>query len=156
VVRPEILYANYPYLTSGSVTMQNHFDRLFDDLGIGELNSVVEIGSNDGKMLAHWRNRKPTLKVVGIDPARNLSSLAFGRNIGTVVSVFNREAAKAADAIKPELVIARHVFCTSTTGKNSLSLWRSWADQKPGTSSKSRTCASFWTISNSTPFTTNT
>lgn len=111
VVRPEILYADYCYLTSGSVTMANHFDRLFDDLGVAELNSIVEIGSNDGKMLAHWRNRKPTLKVVGVDPARNLAQIAFGRNIGTVVSVFNREAARAADAIVPDLVIARHVFC---------------------------------------------
>lgn len=111
VVKPEILYANYPYLTSGSVTMQNHFDRLFDDLGVAELNSVVEIGSNDGKLLAHWKAKKPTLKVVGIDPARNLSSLAFQRNIGTVVSVFDKEAARSANAIQPDLVLARHVFC---------------------------------------------
>ena len=110
-VKPEILYTNYSYLTSGSVTMQNHFDRLFDDLGICQLNAVVEIGSNDGKMLAHWRHRKPELKVVGVDPARNLAQLAFEKNIGTVVSTFDREAARAANAIQPDLVIARHVFC---------------------------------------------
>lgn len=111
VVRPEILYTNYAYVTSNSATMQEHFDKLFDDLEVGTLESVVEIGSNDGRMLHYWRTKKPTLKVVGIDPAQNLSRLAFERNIGTVVSVFNKDAARTANAIVPDLVIARHVFC---------------------------------------------
>lgn len=111
VVRSDILYSNYAYLTSGSGAMIQHFDRLFDDLGVSQMASVVEIGSNDGKLLEYFRERKPGLKVVGIDPARNLSQLAFGRNIGTVVSVFDKEAARAANAINPDLVLARHVFC---------------------------------------------
>jgi len=50
VVDPKIIYAkHYPYVTSHSATMKDHFIRLTDDI-VRETNlkTVVEIGSNDG------------------------------------------------------------------------------------------------------------
>lgn len=112
VVDPAILYSKYNYVTSPTLTMRNHFDRLFDDLGVNECKAVVEIGSNDGRLLKQWTQRKPGLRVMGIDPAVNLSHRANSNGIVTFCGVLNSDSARAvASSIQPDLVIARHCFC---------------------------------------------
>jgi len=53
VVKPEVLYRHYAYVTSKSQTMRTHFHQLWDFIK-AECNpeSVIEIGSNDGDFLA--------------------------------------------------------------------------------------------------------
>jgi novobiocin biosynthesis protein NovU/D-mycarose 3-C-methyltransferase len=111
VVDPAILYRNYSYVTSPSATMANHFDRLFDDLLVMDAKGVVEIGSNDGRMLARWQQRAGALRVMGIDPAKNLAEIANSQNIPTVNGLFNEETAGVAQSVNPDIVIARHCFC---------------------------------------------
>lgn len=113
VVDPEVLYSNYPYVTSPSKTMHRHFDALW--LMLNEerpIERVVEIGSNDGLCLEVFKNHGAKY-VMGIDPAENLVKLSRERGITTQCSLFNRESANtAADSGVPiDLILARHVFC---------------------------------------------
>lgn len=111
VVDPEVMYRNYSYVTSPSDTMRAHFDRLYEDLHISHARYVVEIGSNDGRMLGHWKSRKVGLSVMGIDPAGNLAKIACENGIPTYVGLFNQETAANITPNDPDVVIARHVFC---------------------------------------------
>jgi novobiocin biosynthesis protein NovU/D-mycarose 3-C-methyltransferase len=77
IVRPDILFNDYAYASSASRPMVAHFDDLAEliakQLGAaGRL--VVEIGSNDGILLAPLRRRGA--KALGIEPAANLAALA--------------------------------------------------------------------------------
>lgn len=113
VVKPEILYANYNYITSQSQTMRDHFKVLWSSIKL-ECNpkSVVEIGSNDGGFLEFALANGAT-DVVGIDAAKNLVDIANQRKIPTVLGVFNDYTADCArrKIEKPDVIIARHVFC---------------------------------------------
>lgn len=113
VVDPEVLYSDYPYITSDSATMRDHFNNLWVALNKErEIDSVVEIGSNDGLLLDHFRCLGAG-HVMGIDPAKNLVKKANERGVNTVCSLFDRDAANMAQAAMPpvDLVLARHVFC---------------------------------------------
>lgn len=112
VVDPAILYSEYPYVTSKTKTMQDHFGSLWTViLKEKACESVVEIGSNDGDFLK-FANEHGAKKVIGIDPAQNLSAYAIERGIPTICNVFNSDSAYSAGlSIKePEVIVARHVF----------------------------------------------
>jgi len=113
VVDPETLYAKYAYVTSPSATMADHFDKLFDMLNFHQpLHSVVEIGSNDGRLLAHFKTRGATT-VCGVDPARNLAAIANTAGIPTEPVLFDKSVAELLRKRMPpiDLILARHVFC---------------------------------------------
>ena len=110
VVNPSVLYSNYPYVTSHSRTMFKHFEKLREDI-LGEAtmaNSVLEVGSNDGTLLAFLKDN-PFTTVLGCDPAENLCKKANDRGVPTFCGLFtpdNCDCKKAKD-----VVIARHVMC---------------------------------------------
>lgn len=109
VVRPEILYSKYNYVTSKSEMMRRHFEHLWK--AIREEcapKEVLEIGSNDGDFLAYIKANGAE-RVLGIDPAMNLVKLAEAQGVPTVPAVFDPEIA---GKIGPfDCIIARHVFC---------------------------------------------
>lgn len=116
VVRPSILYSRYAYVTSPTRMMQEHFGSLWQDIcsSFGaQAATVAEIGSNDGTLL-RFLQAHGVKKVVGIEPATNLSELATRGDVPTINSLFDRESAMKAFAMlqaSPEVIIARHVFC---------------------------------------------
>ncbi len=114
VVDPAILYRDYPYITSRSETMANHFDSLCNDIlaetGPG---SVIEIGSNDGHFLSAL-HRSAFHPVIGVDPAENLCTKARELNFNVVCGQWGNIAASQCKNFisKPvDVVVARHVFC---------------------------------------------
>lgn len=113
IVRPDILYSNYLYVTSDSKTMQEHFDALVRDLTDEQpAGSLVEIGSNNGALLAYFASHGFT-NFVGIEPAKNLAIDANNRAIPTLNSFFTAESATSAKSMcgKVDFVLARHCFC---------------------------------------------
>lgn len=113
VVNPEVIYRNYPYVTSPSKTMKDHFSSLVSDLKAEcETNLVVEIGSNDGTLL-EFMQQNGFNKVYGVEPAENLANSALKRGINTVNDFFNSEVAQDIERVVglPDLIVARHVFC---------------------------------------------
>lgn len=121
VVNPRVLYANYSYLTSGSDTMLGHFNVLCRDLTqMTHGHRLLEIGSNDGALLAYFKGHG--FDVLGVDPAENLCKLARGRGVETLCALWARDAAiDASRQIEPDIVLARHVFCHVDN-------WRSFID----------------------------
>lgn len=113
VVRPEVLYQHYLYVTSPSETMRKHFWSLMEALNEEQsYRSVLEIGSNDGALLKCLSESE--VIVAGIDPAENLAELARREGIPTATGTFSRTTAEHVLRVAPkgfDLILARHVFC---------------------------------------------
>jgi len=113
-VDPQVLYRDYLYVTSPSRTMQEHFAKLRKLIGEEQsATSVLEIGSNDGALL-RFMEKNGASRILGIDPARNLSNLASKEHIPTINAVWDRDAAEDAAAhfeTGVDIILARHVFC---------------------------------------------
>lgn len=96
VVDPEILYSDFRYKTAVSVGLDEHFRGLAhkcreflkkDDFGL-----VVEIGSNDGTLLKHFKTLGHA--VFGIDPAQSAAADAEADGIPTMVDFFTADLGK--------------------------------------------------------------
>lgn len=108
VVKPEILYRNYSYVTSPSAMMREHFGHLVADIkDETDGRSVLEIGSNDGRLLSLMRD--DGFSVFGVDPAENLVDIAVTGGIETQCGFFGEKMSRAMP--KFDVVVARHVFC---------------------------------------------
>lgn len=114
VVSPEVLFGHYLYVTGTSETIGEHNERYADfvvsrlRLGAGAL--VAEIASNDGSLLSCFRDRG--VRVLGIEPARNIAEMARRRGIETVGRFFDRHAGAdiAAAHGLASAIIANNVF----------------------------------------------
>lgn len=112
VVRPEILYHRYSYVTSQSEMMKAHFRSLYTDLCADGYSggNLLEIGSNDGTLLQTFKEFG--YNVVGIDPAENLNEIAVRRGVQSICGLFSSESAKLLSSfVQPDIILARHVFC---------------------------------------------
>ncbi len=89
VVAPDTLFRNYVYFASVSSAMADYFtsyaaevaDRFVPRDGL-----IVEIGSNDGVLLRTLRERP--IRVLGVDPARNIAEVARAQGVPTVADFF--------------------------------------------------------------------
>jgi SAM-dependent methyltransferase len=91
MVDPEILYVDYPYLTSISLGLPEHF-RCYAKEVVDRINPprnalVVDIGSNDGSLLKAFADLE--MRVLGIDPARDAGRLANQSGVETLTAFFN-------------------------------------------------------------------
>lgn len=115
-VAPELLFHDYIYLSSVSDTFVAHaralVERVMSRRNLGANAFVVEIASNDGYLLQHYRARG--IKVLGIEPARNIARVAREqRGIDTIEEFFGRDLAarlaahgRCADVIHANNVLA--------------------------------------------------
>ncbi len=117
VVDPEILFRNYTYVTSISLGLVEHFRRYADDTlrrfspQSGAL--VVEIGSNDGSLLRFFK--EGGMRVLGIDPAREIGKKATESGIETLPIFFTSEIGKEIRGKRgpAAIVAANNVFAHS-------------------------------------------
>ncbi|MDO8657183.1 MAG: class I SAM-dependent methyltransferase [Candidatus Levybacteria bacterium] len=95
VVSPNLLYKNYPYMTSISVSMQAHLNKLTESIierfNIKEGSLVIDIGSNDGTLLKFFK--KQGFRTLGVDPS-NIAKVAEDDGIETINNFFNIDVAK--------------------------------------------------------------
>ena len=114
VVDPEVLFGHYLYVTGTSETISAHNERYAASviarmqLGTGHL--VAEIASNDGSLLSCFKARG--VRVLGIEPARNIAEMARQRGIQTVGRFFDRQAGAeiAAQYGRASAIIGNNVF----------------------------------------------
>ena len=90
------LYSYYTYSTPKIESLDKHYETLLNklkSLGFGYQNqSCVEIGSNNGNLLKFL---EPNFeKVLGVDPAKNIASIAVQNGIETVIDFFSTQVAK--------------------------------------------------------------
>lgn len=95
VVPPELLFRAYSFFTSMSQAMSAHFAGLMNEHArrrVGPGGLVVEIGSNDGTALSSIQRRD--VRVLGVDPARNVTVMAAARGVPTVAEFFTEPLAR--------------------------------------------------------------
>jgi SAM-dependent methyltransferase len=115
-VPPDALFRDYLYFSSFSDTLVNHaaalVERTIPERSLGAKSLAVEIASNDGYLLQHYR--RAGIPVLGVEPARNIAQVAVReRGIETVCEFFGEELAialaakgKQADVIHANNVLA--------------------------------------------------
>lgn len=95
-VPPEKMFNEYLYVSSYSETLVAHLDSLAAAITarrhLGKNDLAVDIGSNDGTLLSAFARRG--VRTTGIEPARNLATLARSRGIETECCYFDRFAAR--------------------------------------------------------------
>jgi len=94
VVSPEILYCqDYPYDASTAATAQNHWKEFADSIECKKGSLVVDIGSNVGVLLQAFKDNGA--KVLGVDPAANITKIANTNGIETITGFFNEAIAES-------------------------------------------------------------
>src|SRR6266404_4936488 len=82
-IDPELLFRNYTYVTSVSLGLVNHFEKVAAKLTsrfhLGPDSLAVEIGSNDGTLLRFLK--QSGARVLGIDPATEIARRASASGI---------------------------------------------------------------------------
>ncbi|HXJ37902.1 MAG TPA: methyltransferase domain-containing protein, partial [Bryobacteraceae bacterium] len=93
VVPPRQLFFSYLYFSSYSDSYlrhaQNMASELCDRFQLGPDSTVVEVASNDGYLLQYFQQRG--VRVLGIDPAENISETARRRGIPTWTRFFGHD-----------------------------------------------------------------
>jgi SAM-dependent methyltransferase len=113
-VDPAVLFADYAYLSSLSDTMLRHAqayaERVLHRRALGADALVVEIGSNDGYLLRHFR--QAGVAVLGIDPARAAAAAAERAGVPTRTDFFGRDLADqlVGEGIRADVVVANNVM----------------------------------------------
>ena len=115
VVPPEILYCNnYPYDASTAFTAQKHWKKFADDIwkevpGITD-DLVVDIGSNVGVLLQAFKDNGA--RVLGVDPAANITKIANANGIETITGFFNEDVAHIIKVAKGQasIITGTNVF----------------------------------------------
>jgi len=117
VVPPEKMFDNYLYVSSTAATFRKHFedvaDKYINELGLDSTTLVVDIGSNDGIALKPLMEKG--VKVLGVEPAKNIAKLANKNKIKTLNNYFDTKTAKkiVKNYGKAKLVTASNVFAHS-------------------------------------------
>lgn len=114
VVDPRILFEHYVYVSGTSPVFVKHFED-YAAFVMGRFKPVagglvLDIGSNDGTLLSFFQ--KAGMRVLGIDPAQEISAEATSRGIPTLCGFFGADTAAeiAAEHGKAEVITANNVF----------------------------------------------
>lgn len=114
VVPAEQLYRDYIYVSATSDGVRTHADHLAETLsaqyGWAPSDLVVEVASNDGTVLQAFKRRG--FRVLGVEPARNIASVAVAAGIPTIAEFFDSESAQTVvrDHGRATAILGRHVF----------------------------------------------
>jgi hypothetical protein len=113
-VNPDAIFSDYAYFSSYSDSWVRHAElyaeQMIDRFGLHRRSMVVEVASNDGYLLQHFKARSiPTL---GIEPARNVAAKAIDKGIPTEVVFFGAQSATALSrrGIRADLMTANNVL----------------------------------------------
>jgi 2-polyprenyl-3-methyl-5-hydroxy-6-metoxy-1,4-benzoquinol methylase len=113
-VPKEVMFSHYLYVSGTTKTLVKHFsdsaERLVQTYKLNKEHLVVDIGSNDGTWLEQFRLNG--VRVLGVDPAKNLAEYANLRGIRTLPEFFSKETARkvSQEFGKANLITAAGVF----------------------------------------------
>ena len=111
---PEELFTDYSYFSSYSQTWLDHaqtyVEQMIERFGLDDRSQVVEVASNDGYLLRHFLHRG--VRVLGIEPARNVAAAAEALGIPTLVAFFGAETARqlASGGNRADLLVGNNVL----------------------------------------------
>ena len=94
-VSKKYLFENYVWVT-GTAKVTKNFSKKFCEIASKRLKNksrfILEIASNDGTFLKPFK--KKNYKIIGIDPAKNISKIANENKIKTINDFFNNTTSK--------------------------------------------------------------
>jgi len=112
---PDVIFSDYAYFSSYSTSWVEHARRycemMIGRFGFDATSQVVEIASNDGYLLQHFRARG--ISVLGVEPAANVAKVAREqKQIPSVVKFFGVQTAKelVADGKSADLLLGNNVL----------------------------------------------
>ena len=114
IIDPEKLFSNYIYFSSTSDAIHKHgkyLARSFKQkFNLSSDSLVIEIASNDGCVLNYFK--KEGMKVLGVEPAKNIATVAIENGIPTENVFFSETTAKwIKDKYgKADIILGRNVF----------------------------------------------
>ncbi|MBI4423390.1 MAG: class I SAM-dependent methyltransferase [Elusimicrobia bacterium] len=113
-IDPAKLFSRYVWVTGTSTTASRFADRFCDELlrrsGVAKGSFVLEAASNDGTFLRPFLRRG--LRVLGVDPARNIVALANKAGVPSHCAFFGEKVARGLARTRgpAQLVFARNVL----------------------------------------------
>lgn len=113
-VSPDAIFDDYAYFSSFSDSWVKHAAdycaAMGERLALDETAKVVELGSNDGYLLQHFKGMG--VPVLGIEPAANVAAAAEAKGVPTRVAFFGEELARelAAEGHAADLIIGNNVL----------------------------------------------
>jgi nucleotide sugar dehydrogenase len=113
-VPPEELFEDYPYFSSVVEALvasaKDLTNRIVDAEPLGPDSLAMEIASNDGYLLQHYRDRG--VQVLGIEPAKNIAPVAEQNGIPTRCEFFGEELAQRllGEGLRPSVIHANNVL----------------------------------------------
>jgi SAM-dependent methyltransferase len=114
VINPRILFDNYLYVSGTSKVFVEHLKNYAKDVflkfKLNQESLVVEIGSNDGTLLNEFKALG--VRIVGVEPAKNLVKISTDKNIPALCGYFNSEiSANIVDKFgKADIIVANNVL----------------------------------------------
>jgi methylation protein EvaC len=115
VPREEMFHEDYPYLSSGSSFMREHFEKLAERFRTTELTSadpfIVELGCNDGVMLKALAENG--IRHVGVEPSGGVADVAAAKGITVRKDFFEEEVAADIRAKQgpADVIFAANTLC---------------------------------------------
>lgn len=95
-VNPNLMFKDYIYVSSATQTMINHFENLARHLvkkfNLKSQHLVIDIGSNDGTLLARFKTF--SVRTLGVDPAQNLVKVAQKKGVKNLPVYFQSSTAQ--------------------------------------------------------------
>jgi 2-polyprenyl-3-methyl-5-hydroxy-6-metoxy-1,4-benzoquinol methylase len=118
VDQKKVYHLDYPYLPGITKTVDNEqkelSDYLYNEFDLKNNNLVIDIGSNDGSLLKHFKVKG--LKTIGIEPT-NIAKIANQNGINTIQSFFNEETVEniIKEHGKAKVITCTNVFAHMST-----------------------------------------
>ncbi|MFF4224670.1 methyltransferase domain-containing protein [Streptomyces abikoensis] len=115
VPRDRMFHEDYPYFSSGSAYMREHFEGLAKRLLTTELSGedpfVVELGCNDGVMLGTLADSG--VRHLGVEPSASVAAVAAGKGVRVRTSFFEEATAREilAEDGRADVIYAANTLC---------------------------------------------
>tara|TARA_B100001248_G_C27398788_1_gene467978 strand:- start:7038 stop:8237 length:1200 start_codon:yes stop_codon:yes gene_type:complete len=95
-VKKEIMFGDHTYLSGVTKSLSNHFKNIAKELNDRfcknkNQKSVLDIGSNDGTQLKHFKDLG--FDILGVESSKSTSKIANDNNLTTINSFFNYDLA---------------------------------------------------------------
>lgn len=112
---PDAIFSDYPYFSSFSSSWVEHArsycEMMMDRFTLEQSSLIIEIASNDGYLLQHFKARG--VPVLGVEPAANVAAVAWEeREIQSVVKFFGKATARelVEDWAEADLILGNNVL----------------------------------------------
>ena len=133
IVNPDHLFKNYHFVSGTSQVNVQHFDdyaeKMISRFGLKKGSFILDIGSNDDTNLSAFKKRN--MRVLGVDPAENVSKIANKNGIETIPDYFSQTLAeKIGDQYgTPNLITSHNVLAHVDDFKGVMKSIRSLMDK---------------------------